>query len=169
LADIAANQSMKKILFAAYLLLSISFISCAQPKQVAGVSTVVNSEASSIENEVLRLVNKYRQSKGLSTLKMNSIVLDEARKHSTNMATGVVAFGHGGFDGRSQRLTQKIPGLRATGENVAYGQVSAKEVMEDWLNSPGHKKNIEGNFTQTGIGIVANRKGVLYYTQIFIR
>ena len=33
------------------------------------------------------------------------------------------------------------------GENVAAGQMTAREVVDGWLNSPGHKKNIEGRFT----------------------
>jgi uncharacterized protein YkwD len=47
--------------------------------------------------------------------------------------------------------------------------MSAKEVVEGWLNSPGHKRNIEGDFTLTGIGVAKNNKGIIYYTQIFTK
>jgi len=41
--------------------------------------------------------------------------------------------------------------------------------VDGWLNSPGHKKNIEGNFTLTGIGYARDHKGNIYFTQIFSR
>ena len=53
-------------------------------------------------------------------------------------------------------------------ENVAYGAETAEEVVRMWLKSPGHKKNIEGKYNYTGIGIARGRNGQLYYTQLFI-
>ncbi len=163
---------MKNMLFLAVAVFGISLTSCSQfipAKKVDSANTNVNANASAFEMDVLAEINKYRASKKLSPLSMNKAVLDEARKHSADMASKAVAFGHDGFSQRSQRLSQKLSYIRNVGENVAYGQVSAKEVVEDWLTSPGHKKNIEGNFTETGIGIARNSKGVIYYTQIFIR
>lgn len=59
--------------------------------------------------------------------------------------------------------------ITASAENVAYGQLSAKEVVKGWLNSPGHKKkNIEDNYTLTGIGVYTDKKGVIFFTQIFV-
>ena len=53
--------------------------------------------------------------------------------------------------------------------SCAMGILSAGEVVNMWLNSPGHKRNIEGNFTLTGIGIAEADNGYLYFTQIFLR
>jgi uncharacterized protein YkwD len=55
------------------------------------------------------------------------------------------------------------------GENVASGQMTAKEAVEGWLQSPGHKRNIEGNFTLTGIGWAKDKRGMIYFTQIFTK
>jgi uncharacterized protein YkwD len=52
---------------------------------------------------------------------------------------------------------------------VASGQMTAREVVNGWLKSPGHKKNIEGNFVLTGIGYARSKKGDIYFTQIFSR
>jgi uncharacterized protein YkwD len=38
-----------------------------------------------------------------------------------------------------------------------------------WINSPGHRENIEGDYNLSGIGIYKNRNGVLYFTHIFIK
>jgi uncharacterized protein YkwD len=49
------------------------------------------------------------------------------------------------------------------GENIAHGQTTAKEVMTDWMNSPGHRANImNANFKQLGVGKVGT-----YWTQQF--
>lgn len=46
----------------------------------------------------------------------------------------------------------------AVGENIAKGQSAPQEVMRDWMNSPGHRKNILSNdFTEIGIGLYGNR------------
>ncbi|HEX6913592.1 MAG TPA: CAP domain-containing protein [Chitinophagaceae bacterium] len=162
---------MNRLFFAAAVLLTLSIFSCASVSgpQVRSAGTSIRSDAPSIEDEVLVLVNQYRKSIGLGALKTNNAVVEESRRHSYNMAHHIVPFSHEGFNTRSKTLASKIPGMRSVAENVAYGQASAREVVGDWLKSPGHKMNIEGNYTQTGIGIVADKKGVLYYTQMFVR
>ena len=84
------------------------------------------------------------------------------------MATKRVPFGHAGFDQRIDALLDNIKGSDAAAENVAYGPKSAEDVVKMWLNSSGHRKNIEGNFNLTGIGIAQDKDGRPYCTQIFI-
>ena len=84
------------------------------------------------------------------------------------MASQRVAFSHDGFEKRVKAISKSLEGV-GFAENVAYGQTSAEEVMESWLNSPGHKKNIEGNFTHIGVGIGKAKNGTLYFTQIFVK
>jgi uncharacterized protein YkwD len=59
--------------------------------------------------------------------------------------------------------------ITVVAENVASGQMSAREVVDGWLNSPGHRRNIEGNFKLTGIGLARGSRGMIYFTQIFTR
>ena len=116
----------------------------------------------------MKLVNEHRTAIGLNALQINDAATAEATKHSVDMAKGRMSFGHDGYDERMQHLNQKLGTLHATGENVAYGKINAEQVMDMWLNSPGHKKNIEGNFSMIGIGIAKSRSGYLYFTQIFL-
>lgn len=125
------------------------------------------SPGESIHQEILNYVNQYRQSKGLPPLQPNVIISAEAEKHSANMASKKSAFGHDGFEDRVRLITEKIGRLNKSAENVAYGKISAKEVVANWLKSPGHRKNIEGNYTLTGIGISKAADGTLYFTEIF--
>ena len=118
---------------------------------------------------ILDYVNEYRHSKGLSSLRPLDIASRQAYIHSKEMASRETGFGHEGFDQRMQAIKQNIGWITASAENVAYGQLSAREVVKGWLNSPGHKKNIEGNYTFTGIGVYQDRKGIIFFTQIFLR
>lgn len=151
------------------LFIIITILSCS-PKLSATEpvpgKTVV---AADMTASILAYVNEYRHSKGLSSLQPIDIASKQAYIHSKEMANRETGFGHGGFDQRMQIIKQNIGWITASAENVAYGQLSAKEVVKGWLNSPGHKKNIEGNYTFTGIGVYKDRKGIIFFTQIFLR
>lgn len=118
--------------------------------------------------DVLYYVNKHRTDMGLGELKMNDVIIKEALGHSRNMAYKRVPFGHDGFDERMGRILKQLAPANAAAENVAEGSKTAQEVVNLWLHSPGHRKNIEGDYNTTGIGIVPASDGTLYYTQIFI-
>lgn len=121
-----------------------------------------------METEILQYVNDDRKQHDLSPLQLNVMESSLALKHSQDMASGKVKFGHDGFNSRAKSI-QKSVGAVEVGENVASGPMNAREVVDGWLNSPGHKKNIEGNFILTGIGYARDKNGNIYFTQIFSR
>ncbi len=58
---------------------------------------------------------------------------------------------------------------RAAGENIAYGQRSAEQVMEGWMNSSGHRANIlNAQYTAIGVGVYRSASGTLHWVQLFI-
>lgn len=118
--------------------------------------------------EVLRLVNEHRAGMGLGALKTNAIITKAAAIHTHNMAIKKLPFGHDGYDERMDGISRQLKNVTATAENVAYGANTAKDVVDMWLHSPGHKKNIEGNYNLTGLGIEKGTDGQIYYTQIFV-
>ena len=120
-----------------------------------------------LERATHEAINAYRVSKGLNPLTHSPELLKSARKHSQEMADGTMPFGHTGFQWRAEEIQKQVP-FTAIAENVAYGQQTADEVTQGWVNSPGHCKNIEGTFTHTAIGAISNRSGVVYFTQLFI-
>jgi len=122
-----------------------------------------------MEISILANVNAHRRSLGLSSLQMLDAANQQAYNHSKNMATGKAGFGHDGFAKRVSIIEQSLGKSSASAENVAYGSLSAKEAVNVWLNSPPHKKNMDGNYNLTGIGTYKNTRGVIYFTQIFIR
>lgn len=130
---------------------------------------IATNVAPGIEKEILVLINNYRKSKGLPALADLPIMTREARKHSVNMASGKVKFGHFGFDSRKDQVVAQNAKITSFAENVAFGSKTAEEVVKGWIASPGHKKNIEGNYTYSGIGVARNAKNQLYFTQLFAK
>jgi uncharacterized protein YkwD len=88
------------------------------------------------------------------------------------MASGNRPFGHDGFEERA-RAVGALMTVRSMAENVAYdsrdGSRLASQVVEGWIASAGHRENIEGAYTHTGIGVARGRDGVRYFTQIFVQ
>jgi uncharacterized protein YkwD len=127
-------------------------------------------DTASMIRDIHHLVNKHRNEVGLKSLEYNNYMEEIATKHSRNMASGKVPFGHDGFNKRAAILMKKI-NAEEVGENVAYGSgnITVQEIVKAWLESPGHRKNIEGNYNETGIGIATSKDGTLFYTQIFCR
>ncbi len=119
--------------------------------------------------DIINGVNEYRKSKGLPALHLLSIASLQAANHSNNMALKKVAFGHAGFNQRAIAIANELHGTSSTGENVAFGKLTAKQVIEAWLKSPDHKANIEGPFYYTGVGVARDSRGVVYYTQLFVK
>jgi len=119
--------------------------------------------------EILKYVNEYRRSKGLKALQGNSFISSVALDHSRDMLSGKTPFGHDGFRDRIDRIKKRLGPLHMAAENVASGPMGAREVVDGWLHSPGHRRNIEGDFRLTGIGLAYGKRGMIYFTQIFTK
>ena len=55
---------------------------------------------------------------------------------------------------------------KTAGENIAYGQKTASEVFNAWMNSTGHRQNIlNKSYKEMGLGVTS---GKVYWSQMFI-
>ncbi|MCP3754650.1 CAP domain-containing protein [Streptomyces sp. TBY4] len=116
--------------------------------------------------EVLALVNKERTAVGCPVLTVNEKLTKAAQDHSEDMAAHS-NMSHTGSDGSDpgQRITRAGYQWRTYAENVAYGYPTAAAVMEGWMNSPGHKRNIlDCSVKEIGIGLAQPGQ---YWTQDF--
>jgi uncharacterized protein YkwD len=148
-----------------------------EPEQTEQQSSTPKSSPStppavigSSELAILNRVNQYRQSKNLPPLTIDPIISAQAKAHSEKMAR-VGKIGHEGFHDRVQSVSKEIVYRSASenvGYNVGYDQPEAI-VVQDWIGSPGHHKNMIGRYDLTGIGSAKNARGEIYFTQIFIR
>jgi uncharacterized protein YkwD len=125
------------------------------------------SSPADLDADILTYTNQFRKAKGLPALTLQNDLSEIATRHSRNMADGRTRFGHDGFAKRSKEAAKYLSMLRAFAENVAFGPMTGKEVVEGWKNSPGHRKNMLGNFKYIGIGTATRKDGTIYFTQIF--
>lgn len=117
-------------------------------------------------DEVLRLVNIERSKAGLSPLTTNATLKAAADKRAQETE---ISFSHTRPNGSKFSTVLQEYGIsyRTAGENIAYGQRSPQEVVNGWMNSPGHRANIlNSSFGKIGIGVYQS-KGVIYWTQLF--
>lgn len=124
-----------------------------------------------IEQATWRNINTYRASKGLPLLLWNETVASVARTHSAEMAAGTTGFNHDGFDARYETLKRTLP-IGWMGENIEsniYEDDTAAAAVQSWIESPGHRENIEKTvFTHTGIGVAQSSLGEYFLTQLFV-
>ncbi len=115
-------------------------------------------------NQVFQLVNQRRIENGLTELTYRNDIQDAANIRANEI---ISTFSHTRPDG-SSCFTSVNVNYYAIGENIASGQKSAAEVMNAWMNSPGHRANIlSKQFTGIAVGVV-QYQGVSYWVQIFI-
>jgi len=107
---------------------------------------------------------------GLNALVMHVKARRAARAHSKHMTIhSFFAHVNPEGDGPAQRMTNCGITYQAAGENIAGGQPTAQSAFNAWLNSPGHKANIENSgWTHTGIGYWTGGTYGKYYTQKFL-
>ena len=164
-----------------HLLLSlviICLVSCAKKATSPSNSSSSSRDATyretsistaTLNSDIINGVNAYRKSKGLQPMHLMALAASEAAGHSRNMASKKVPFGHAGFNQRAIAIANELHGTSSTGENIAFGKMTWKQVIDAWLKSPEHKANIEGAFNYTGVGVAKDSRGVVYYTQIFVK
>ncbi|MBC8144793.1 MAG: CAP domain-containing protein [bacterium] len=147
----------------------VLFAGCAGTTE--SISTVVPppSPPIPIEKALLDEINRYRASLHLKSLVLHDVLTGQARLHSRNMARGKVAFGHGGFQKRALAIRSYISVVEIS-ENLAVNRGHDDPVaiaFQTLMASPGHRKNIEGDFDMTGIGVEKSSDGSYFFTQIF--
>jgi uncharacterized protein YkwD len=116
---------------------------------------------------VIALVNRERADAGCAPVVHDEGLARVARAHSADMRDRDF-FGHvnpGGLDPfeRAQAAGQ----TNARAENIAHGQPDPAEVMDDWMDSNGHRANIlDCELRTLGVGVAEGPDGP-WWTQLF--
>ncbi|WP_170297275.1 CAP domain-containing protein, partial [Georgenia thermotolerans] len=132
-------------------------------------ATLQASVTAQIEAAIFTQVNAYRATNGVAPLTRNGGIDAVARGWSQTQAD------RGKLSHNPSYGDQMPAGASAWAENVAYLQgysVSqmAKVFVDDWISSPGHRRNIlDAGMTHTGIGVAQNAAGEVFATQNFGR
>lgn len=119
--------------------------------------------------EVVELTNKERAAKGLKPYIMDSTLMEmamirAAEMKALNKMTHTRPNGGSGPDILDEFFFDPAGEHFASGENIAFGQSSARQVMSQWMASPGHRDNIMNDY--------CNRMGAGecdgYWVQLFV-
>src|SRR5262249_39761300 len=127
----------------------------------------------------LKDVNAYREKKKLAKLATDDKLTAIAQAHARALAKAD-KFGDSGKNGHvlngkgtKQRLDEAGYKRSTSAENVGWdeGEEDPAGVMvETWLESPGHEKNIANkDLTHTGVGAAKSKSGKWYFVQVFAR
>ena len=139
-----------------------------EPEVAEPVVTESEGTDQAIINEVIALVNEERAKEGLQPLSNNTNLSKVAYMKAVDMADNDY-FDHNSPTYGDPFTMMDTFGIEytAAAENIAVGYTTAESVMEGWMNSEGHRKNIlNPDFTEIGIGYEKNEHN---WVQMFIR
>lgn len=140
------------------------------PSPAASKSPAGLDKTTLAENKVIDLINVERTKAGCGKLRNDSRLQKAARAYSVRMAKENF-FSHTSPDGGTfvQRIEAAgYPHGGAAAENIAYGYADAQAVVNGWMNSEGHRKNILNcSYKAVGVGLAYNGKNTPYWTQDF--
>jgi uncharacterized protein YkwD len=150
------------------LCLSLIAFSCSKEELLEQDSGLNKSlTATEQENKLFDLVNEHRLSLNLSPLTFDNLSYSFASEHSEYMISqGVTS--HVKFNERAAEISAET-GAEFVAENVANDYFTIEDAMKAWVESPGHKENIEGDYSHSAISVKKDPNGNLYFTQIFYR
>lgn len=142
----------------ALVLAMVFAIAQAGPAAAATVGPVPTR--SSVQSDLVGLVNSYRAANGLGPVLSNGSLASAAAWMANDLAT-TGYFSHTSSDGRTPQQRMAAFGYpayaRYAGENLAAGQATAADVIAGWKVSPAHNAVLlSANFNAIGVGYAYN-------------
>ncbi|WP_261130312.1 CAP domain-containing protein [Bacillus sp. Marseille-Q3570] len=126
---------------------------------------------SEMEKQVVELTNQERMKNGLSALKADAELAQVAQKKADDLAQNNY-FSHNSptYGSPFQMMQQNGVDYTSAAENIAAGQQSAEQVVQQWMNSPSHRENImNGQLTHIGVGLSKGGQQGNCWSQMFIQ
>src|SRR5262249_30252076 len=155
----------------AALILALS--GCAAPPPggrpaIADAPRVATSDPEAVAEGLVEAHNRARQVAGLGRLETDPRLGAAAALHARAQAPRR-RMSHRGAGGTTpfRRIEDQGYRFRRAGENVACGQVTIASVMDDWMNSPGHRRNVLGPYSQIGASCATDEGGTPYWCVTF--
>lgn len=154
------------------IVLVVSMIACTpqitDDQKVTPAHLVTHYDYSTEEMQLAVLINNYRVSHGKNSLEIINHISYKSQEHNDYMIFNNVV-NHDFFEDRCNNIIQVLGAIRV-GENVAYNFSTPNSVLNAWLNSPGHKANLDGDYTHFGLSIsIKPSTGKKYYTNMFMK
>lgn len=125
------------------------------------VAMAPSSSAAGPEGEFFGKINEERAKAGLSSLSVDSSLLDVARRHSARMAEAGRIF-------HNDNLPNEVDGWVLLGENVGRGS-KTQTIHDAFMASPDHRAQIlESRYEGGAVGVVESQ-GLIWVTELFIK
>lgn len=144
------------------------FISCNK-EEIVDLTIFIPSdnmsELSEEEYELFERVNIFRQDNRKNRLVSDSYLynLAEIRNDANKLLDTISHDDIGIIIAKAHEYELIIS------ENLGFNYTKPETVMNAWLNSEGHRNNILGNWSHTGLAVSRDEEGFIYYCQIFAR
>lgn len=138
------------------------------PQQQTQQQAAPTAGISAAESKVIQLTNVERRKNGLSDLQADTSLSKVAREKANDMKSKHY-FSHTSPTYGSPFDMMRDFGIsyRSAGENIAQGQTTPEEVVQAWMNSEGHRRNIlSADYTHIGVGFTQQGN---YWSQMFIK
>jgi Cysteine-rich secretory protein family len=118
--------------------------------------------------QVVEAHNRLRAEAKLPRLVVSAKLQAAAERHAKDMAAQA-AMTHKGSDHSDPVDRIKATGYqyRRAGENIAAGRFGIERLMKGWMDSPHHKRNILGSFSQIGVAYATDAGGKRYWCVTF--
>ena len=164
---------MKLMLIISVLLSNVMMTGCTKGGSDGATISSADPKSNLNKTLMLQLVNEVRASgcncgstamPPVNAVQWNDQLAAAASAHSTDMNTNDY-FSHTGLNNSSpgDRITAAGYTWKTYGENIAQGAPDERQVIEGWLQSEPHCRNImNGNFREMGVA-----KSGSYWTQVF--
>ena len=174
-----SRRALVGVLGAAVLLLGAAAAAFNAPRAAAVVGDCTpgsdwGTSRPDLAAGVVDLVNQHRTGMGLVALQVSPSLTNAAVWKARHMAHYAYLQHDDPAPPVARTVADRLEACgypsRTTGwgENIAYGYSTAQSVVDAWLNSPGHKANIENSsYRSTGVGAAATSSGVVYWSQEF--
>ncbi len=136
------------------------------PVPVPEAKPEIDVSINNFEIRVVELTNVERAKQGLPALQLDQGLSKVAKAKSQDMQD-LGYFDHTSptYGSPFDMMRQFGITYRSAGENIAKGQRTPEEVVSAWMNSPGHRANILGNYTHIGVGYISSGN---VWTQMFM-
>lgn len=130
----------------------------------AAIGCAVPPEANGMVTQITAGLNASRTSNALASVSFSPVLAQAASDHACDMSRNRF-FSHRGSDGSDVQLRARRAGYQncLIAENLAWGYPKPEQIIEGWMQSPGHRHNmLHGRVKEFGIGIVQGDKGPIW-------
>ena len=148
------NVFRRILSIAVFVLLLISTSATTYSETITSSTKTEITRDEAIE-EIVRLVNIERKKEGLKPLKLSRELLRPAQIRAREITK---VFSHTRPNGLPFSSAFYGIDYKTAGENIAAGQTSCEMVMQQWMDSPGHRANIlNKNYKYIGVGYLYDK------------